>query len=141
MHYVQDCDRTDDPMIPSIITFDGINEAIDNNWSRNIFISQSATNMAVATLLKFEKEKNSTNWISSFEPFLRVIPGSTRIPLPYVIMEDTISTLTEYDTFQDETVVKAPLTGSIFHASSGAVYRHLISLIAGGQNIYVSRTI
>ena len=132
MHYVQDCDRTDDPMIPNIITFDEINKAIDNNWSRNIFIPLSTANMTVATPLKFEKEKNWTNWISSFEPFLRVIPGSTRIPLQYVIMEDTISTPTEYDTFRDETVVKAPLTGSIFHASSVDVYRHLISLIACG---------
>ena len=132
MHYVQDFDRTDDPMIPSIITFDEINKAIDNNWSRIIFIPLSTANMTVATPLKFEKEKNWTNMISSFEYFLRVIPGSTRIPLAYVIMEDTISIPTEYDTFQDETVVKTQLTGTIFHAGSVALYHHLISLIAGG---------
>ena len=64
-----------------------------------------------------------------------MIPGSTGIKLVYVIREDTLSIPMAYDTFQDESVVKSPLTGSIFHAESAAVYRHLISLIVGGPAI------
>ena len=58
MYHVQDLNRTGDPIVPSVITMTEINNAIDNNRSRNIFISQSASNMAVATPLKFEKEKD-----------------------------------------------------------------------------------
>ena len=100
MHYVQDLIRTDEPIVPSIISLDDIVKAIERNRARQASITQSSTNVASAIPPKLVKEKEWTTWIASFTHFLRVIPGSTGIPLAYVIREnDNRLPENEYSTF------------------------------------------
>ena len=81
---------------------------------------------------KLKDEKDWEAWLTGLQTTLTLMRGVTDVPLLYVIRDD-ITPLegVEYESFDEECIAKAPLTGPAFNADSRSVHLVIKPLIVG----------
>ena len=84
MHFVQDLTRVENLDLDEI-SLEAIDNAIERAKNREAFIKQSKSVSAAGDTGKFDKNKQWFTWRDSFINYLSLKPGSSGIPLPYVI--------------------------------------------------------
>ena len=68
-------------------------------------------------------------WHDAFVNYLSVLPGTTGIPLAYVVRSNFATDYSIYhDTFNKKLIAQAPLQGCIFLNDTGNVFQLLTSL-------------
>ena len=132
MHLIQDCVKTNKPLDQADVTLDTINTALERAAARKTFTDQMDTNAKSANPGKFEKEKDWQKWSDAFVNFLSVIPGSTGIPLSYVVREkEDPEPNADYTDFHAEMIACAPLNGGTFNTDRRSVHQYLLSFTVG----------
>ena len=145
MHFVQDLTRVGrsiEDLDLDEINLEAIDNAIERAKNREAFIKQSKSVSAAGDPGKFDKSKQWFTWRDSFINYLSLKPGSTGIPLSYVIrehqepLEDAI-----YEDFTDEMVACAPLNGQTYESDRRLVHQYLMGFITGtSSEDYVKKT-
>ena len=145
MHFVQDLARVGksvENIHPDEITLEAIDNAIERAKNREAFIKQSKTVSAAGDPGKFDKGKQWFTWRDSFINYLSLKPGSSGIPLSYVIREDQEPLDNAvYDDFMEEMVACAPLSGQTYDNDRRLVHQYLMGFITGTPSEdYVRKT-
>ena len=132
MHYVQDCYRVDRDPNHLEVDIPVVEAALQRSIIRKSFCSQRETNAKAADPGKFIPKKWH-QWENAFDNYLSVLPGSTGIPLAYIIRkeENVNEPLGGWANFHLEMIAKAPLHGNIFHEDARTVYQLITSFTNG----------
>ena len=123
-------------------SLEAIDNAIERAKNREAFIKQSKSVSAAGDPGKFDKNKQWFTWRDSFINYLSLKPGSSGIPLSYVIREhqEPIDDAS-YDDFMDEMVACAPLSGQTYESDRRLVHQYLVGFINGTPSEdYVKKT-
>jgi hypothetical protein len=84
---------------------------------------------------KLKDERKFDVWILQLTTMLSMIYGVMGVPLSYVIREvETPDEDETYDTFVEETIARAPLSGTAFEADARQVHQLVVSLTTGEQS-------
>ena len=132
MHWVQDCFRSSD--VPNHNNFDeaALYQALSLAQVRKSDIELVTTNSKAADPGKFKDERKWPEWEKSFTNYLSVIPGVNGIPLSYVVREvEEPDDDTDYPTFNERIIGRAPLAGQYFVADARRVHQLLIGFLQG----------
>ena len=95
-------------------------------------VDQSETSSKEASPGELKSEKQWIEWETKFHNFLLCLIGVAGVPLSYVTRKkeqpDNGST---YDTFIEETIACAPLSGTFYDADKATVHQHVLSFTTG----------
>jgi hypothetical protein len=134
MHWVQDCRRTNrDPDHERIDADDIAMAAINANHRLNIKDNMETASKATDPG-KLKANTDWYTWSQGFTNYLSTIPGSTGIPLSYVIRENEQPVTVEGADYLSDLVNRAPLRGPVFTADSRQVHQLLTGKILGEQS-------
>ena len=90
------------------------------------------TNSKAADPGKFKDERKWPEWEKAFINYLSVIPRVSGIPLSFVVRElDVPIPGTEYLTFNERMINRAPVTGQYFIADTRRVHNLLVGFLQG----------
>ena len=78
----------------------------------------------------FTKDLKWDNWSPDFENYLRITPGSSGVPLIYVIRENDAPDPTPTGDFLEDYIMNAPLSGDNYKEDRRTVHNMLKSLIS-----------
>jgi len=110
LHWVQDQRRCGAPIITSIVTLPILTQALQQASDRKSFILQKEVNAKIAYPGMFSKETSWMTWHDAFINYLSVLPGTTGVPLAYVIRSNFAPDYSIYhDTFNKKLTAQAPL--------------------------------
>ena len=132
MHWVQDCVRASD--IPNHEHFDEetLFEALSMAQVRKSDAELVSTNSKAADPGKFKNERKWAEWEKAFINYLSVIPRVSGIPLSFVVRElDVPIPGTEYLTFNERMINRAPVTDQYFIADTRRVHNLLVGFLQG----------
>ena len=135
VHWVQDFARVGET--PSL---DGIEDAASFRAVldiasyradvRKVEKEQSDTVSKAADPGKFKNERKWPEWEPAFVNYLSTLPGVNGVPLSYVVREKEVPDPgTEYNSFNEQAVACAPLTGPTFQADSRKAHQLLKSFL------------
>lgn len=142
MHWVQDCYRANDVPNHELFDEEALSEALSLAQIRKSDLDLVTTNSKAADPGKFKDERKWPEWEKAFTNYLSVIPGVNGIPLSYVVREQEIPTPgTEYATFNERMLNRAPLTGQYFVADTRRVHNLLTGFLQGETTDSWIRTI
>lgn len=133
IHWVKGCYRTG--LDPSLIAFpvgDAV-QLIGEYHSHQNFIKSSNIMSEKAKPQTFSKDMFWEDWVTTFNLFLRTIPGRYCVPLNYVIHDAQNHALPINATFIDRYVAMAPLFGDAFTDNARIVHTFIVSLIIGNE--------
>jgi len=132
MNWIQDCHRTSD--IPDYSDFNeqALAEAQSRALIRKSDVELVDTNTKAADPGKFKDERKWPEWEKAFVNYLSVIPGVNGVPLSYVV-RDAVEPeeATEYQTFNERMIARAPHTGQYYVADSRRVHYLLTGYLTG----------
>ena len=63
--------------------------------------------------VQLEASRQYDHWVVELERNLKMIVGAQGVPLSYVIRENDAPDQTDHDTWEEKTVLTAPLTGRL----------------------------
>lgn len=134
MHWVQDCRRTDrDPDYEHINADDIANASINANLRMNIKDNMETASKATDPG-KLKANTDWYTWSQGFTNYLSTIPGSTGIPLSYIIRENEQPVTVIGADYLSDLVNRAPLRGPVFTADRRQVHQLLTGKILGEQS-------
>ena len=136
VHWTQDFARIN--KMPTIQNMTGrefqsqLDRASERAKVRKALVDQSETSSKEASPGELKSEKQWIEWETKFHNFLSCLIGVAGVPLSYVTREkeqpDNGST---YDTFIEETIACAPLSGTFYDADKATVHQHVLSFTTG----------
>ena len=134
MYWVQDMKRMSiNPEDQDIASAD-IQLAIENTDIRKNLFDNMDTSSKAADPGKLGNQVDWYTWSCGFVNYLSTIPGSTGIPLSYVIREsDEPTDLSDNDDYLTTLVGRAPLKGTTYVADRRQVHQLLTGKVLGEQ--------
>lgn len=135
MYWIQDCHRTSD--VPDHNNFN--DQALADAQSRALIRKSDVdlvdTNTKAADPGKFKDERKWPEWEKAFVNYLSVIPGVNGVPLSYVVREVAEpEDDSEYETFSERMIARAPHTGQYYVADTRRVHNLLTGYLQGEQS-------
>lgn len=132
IHYLQDCYRVDRVPNHLEVVIPVVEAALPRSIVRKNFCDQRGKNTKAANLGKFIPKK-WYQWGSAFDNYRSVLPGSTCIPLAYIIRNE--KNIEEppggFVDCHQEMMAQAPLHGTIFQEVLHTVYQLITSFTNG----------
>ena len=135
LHWVQDCDRINE--LPSIDEFDQLSflRALEVSMNRATIRKESVKDrQSRAEAAMPDKLKDEKNW-DTFEAellnMLNIVLGVNGVPLAYVVREKEHEEGTVYNSFDEECISKARLTGPSYEADAKKVHQFIMSRVIG----------
>jgi hypothetical protein len=134
MHWVQDCGRTDrEPRAQQINANDIADAAVNANHRLNLKDNMETASKATDPG-KLKANTDWYTWSQGFNNYLSTIPGSTGIPLSYVIRINENPMIVHDVDYLTDLVNRAPLRGPVFTADRRQVHQLLTGKILGEQS-------
>ena len=129
IHWEQNQRRCGSPIITSTVTLPILTQALQQTNDRKSFILQKKIKVKIVYLGKFSNETSLMTWHDAFVNYLSVLPGTTIIPLAYVVRSNFAPDYSIYhDTFNKQLIAQAPLQDRIFLNDTSNVFQLLTSL-------------
>jgi hypothetical protein len=134
MHWVQDTKRMSLDPSQQHLTIESIARAAANNEIRKNMADNMDTASKAADPGKLKTNTDWYTWSQGFTNYLSTIPGSTGVPLSYIVREVDEPIDAEDDTdYLSMLVSRAPLTGVAFIADRRQVHQLLTGKVLGEQ--------
>ena len=132
MYWVQDMKRMSKDPESQVLTSDDIQLAMDNTDIRKNLSDNMETSSKAADPGKLGNSIDWYTWSRGFVNYLSTIPGSTGIPLSYVVRElDEPIDLIDNDDYLTTLVSRAPLKGTAYVADRRQVHQLLTGKVLG----------
>ena len=127
MHWVQDFSRVRETTSIDELDESSFRAALGVAAQRSNIRKQEAKDASSvsseASTSKLKDDRKWNKWITGFENMLLTILGVNRVPLSYVVRENTEPTPEGHGTFIQKCIACAPLTGPHFEADARRVHQ------------------
>lgn len=134
MHWVQDTNRMSLDPEEQILTIEAIGRAIANSEIRKNLADNMDTASKAADPGKLKNNTDWYTWSQGFTNYLSTIPGTSGIPLSYIVREvDEPIDAEDTTDYLAMLVSRAPLTGVAFAADRRQVHQLLTGKLLGEQ--------